>query len=36
VFVDGCFWHCCPAHGRPPKTNRSYWGGDIICAKSNV
>lgn len=26
VFVDGCFWHCCPDHGRPPKTNRSYWG----------
>lgn len=25
VFVDGCFWHSCPEHGRIPKTNRSYW-----------
>ncbi|MFF0545336.1 very short patch repair endonuclease [Nocardia thailandica] len=26
VFVDGCFWHCCPEHGRPPTTNEWYWG----------
>ena len=26
VFVDGCFWHCCPEHGRPPLSNGSYWG----------
>jgi DNA mismatch endonuclease (patch repair protein) len=26
VFVDGCFWHCCPVHGRPPLSNGSYWG----------
>lgn len=25
VFVDGCFWHVCPEHGRPPKINESYW-----------
>lgn len=25
VFLDGCFWHGCPEHGRPPKTNNSYW-----------
>ncbi len=25
VFVDGCFWHCCPEHGRPPKSNGGYW-----------
>lgn len=25
VFVDGCFWHSCPRHGRPPKTNLDYW-----------
>jgi DNA mismatch endonuclease, patch repair protein len=25
VFVDGCFWHGCAAHGRLPKTNRDYW-----------
>ncbi len=26
VFVDGCFWHSCPAHGHIPKSNTSYWG----------
>jgi DNA mismatch endonuclease, patch repair protein len=25
VFVDGCFWHGCPKHGRNPKTNQGYW-----------
>ena len=25
VFVDGCFWHCCPEHGKIPRANRSYW-----------
>jgi DNA mismatch endonuclease (patch repair protein) len=25
VFVDGCFWHRCPEHGRMPKANRDYW-----------
>jgi DNA mismatch endonuclease (patch repair protein) len=26
VFVDGCFWHGCPEHGRTPTANRAYWG----------
>ena len=25
VFVDGCFWHCCPQHGSIPNTNAAYW-----------
>jgi DNA mismatch endonuclease, patch repair protein len=25
IFVDGCFWHCCPEHGRQPTTNEWYW-----------
>jgi DNA mismatch endonuclease (patch repair protein) len=25
VFIDGCFWHGCPEHGRQPRTNESYW-----------
>ncbi|WP_342215945.1 very short patch repair endonuclease [Nocardia brasiliensis] len=25
VFVDGCFWHSCPLHGREPTTNEWYW-----------
>jgi len=25
VFIDGCFWHCCPDHFRMPRTNTDYW-----------
>jgi DNA mismatch endonuclease (patch repair protein) len=25
VFVDGCFWHCCPEHGTTPRANTDYW-----------
>lgn len=25
VFVDGCFWHICPIHGRQPEVNGWYW-----------
>ncbi|HEU5252055.1 MAG TPA: DNA mismatch endonuclease Vsr [Solirubrobacterales bacterium] len=25
VFVDGCFWHCCPEHGNQPQANTDYW-----------
>jgi DNA mismatch endonuclease (patch repair protein) len=25
VFVDGCFWHSCPAHGTVPRSNPDYW-----------
>jgi DNA mismatch endonuclease, patch repair protein len=25
VFVDGCFWHVCPQHGRDPAVNEWYW-----------
>ncbi|MBB3035756.1 very short patch repair endonuclease [Hoyosella altamirensis] len=25
VFIDGCFWHCCPDHGTKPRTNSAYW-----------
>lgn len=25
IFVDGCFWHCCPEHGRQPSVNTGYW-----------
>lgn len=30
VFVDGCFWHGCAAHGsRSSRTNPDYWKGKI-------
>ena len=25
VFVDGCFWHKCPRHGRTPKSRVAFW-----------
>lgn len=25
VFIDGCFWHCCPEHGTTPRSNQNYW-----------
>lgn len=25
VFIDGCFWHGCPRHCRPPRTNADFW-----------
>lgn len=25
IFVDGCFWHCCPIHRTRPATNRAFW-----------
>ena len=29
VFVDGCFWHGCTKHTKPPRTNSDYWGPKI-------
>jgi DNA mismatch endonuclease (patch repair protein) len=25
IFVDGCFWHACPKHGRRPESNARFW-----------
>lgn len=39
VFVDGCFWHGCPAHSRIPASNQTYWteklGGNVRRDKAN-
>jgi len=29
VFVDGCFWHGCPAHATWPKQNAEFWRAKI-------
>lgn len=30
IFVDGCFYHNCPKHGRFPETNQDYWIPKIL------
>lgn len=39
VFIDGCFWHCCPLHGVRPKTNADFWeaklAGNVARDKNN-
>src|SRR5690349_8785828 len=29
VFVDGCFWHCCPMHRSFPKANAQWWAAKL-------
>jgi DNA mismatch endonuclease (patch repair protein) len=29
VFIDGCFWHRCTEHFRPPATNAEFWQAKI-------
>jgi DNA mismatch endonuclease (patch repair protein) len=29
VFVDGCFWHCCPQHGTRPQSNADRWAAKL-------
>ncbi len=29
VFLDGCFWHGCPACGHLPKANRGWWAAKL-------
>ncbi|NMM83764.1 very short patch repair endonuclease [Rhodococcus sp. SRB_17] len=29
VFVDGCFWHCCPQHATFPKNNAQWWADKL-------
>ncbi|MBF6328524.1 very short patch repair endonuclease [Nocardia transvalensis] len=29
VYVDGCFWHCCPQHATYPKNNAQWWADKL-------
>lgn len=29
IFVHGCFWHGCPEHTRPTKSNTKWWADKI-------
>lgn len=33
VFVDGCFWHCCPAHSNLPANNAEFWKAKLSANK---
>lgn len=33
VFIDGCFWHGCPEHARPTKSNTFWWAEKIAANK---
>ena len=25
IFIDSCFWHSCPLHGKMPKSHQEFW-----------
>lgn len=29
VYIHGCFWHGCPKHYAPPKSNKRYWAEKV-------
>ncbi|MFF4964682.1 very short patch repair endonuclease [Streptomyces sp. NPDC001037] len=34
VFLDGCFWHGCPAHHTVAKRNGAYWAEKVAANKA--
>lgn len=34
VFIDGCYWHGCPEHYRPARTNAEFWRAKIAANKA--
>lgn len=34
LFVDGCFWHCCPKHCITPANNRAFWKEKLAANKA--
>ncbi|NOS99199.1 MAG: very short patch repair endonuclease [Phycisphaerales bacterium] len=34
VFVDGCFWHCCPRHSTIPMGNRTFWEAKLAANRA--
>jgi DNA mismatch endonuclease (patch repair protein) len=29
IFIDGCYWHSCPDHGRAPSDPTGYWAAKL-------
>lgn len=36
LFVDGCFWHCCPQHSTHPAGNATFWAAKLARGNSPV
>jgi DNA mismatch endonuclease (patch repair protein) len=34
VFIDGCFWHGCPQHHVPPRSNPEYWRSKVAANRA--
>lgn len=34
VFVDGCWWHGCPAHRSAPSANRDWWSAKFAATRA--
>ena len=30
VFIDGCFWHGCPAHYVRPRSREDFWSAKLL------
>lgn len=30
IFIDSCFWHSCPIHGKVPSSNIDYWNKKLL------
>jgi DNA mismatch endonuclease (patch repair protein) len=29
VFIDGCYWHACPTHLKPSRSNVEFWSDKL-------
>ena len=34
VLIDGCYWHGCPEHYRPARTNAEFWAAKVAANRS--
>lgn len=34
VYIDGCFWHGCPAHGTSPRAHAGWWADKIAANRA--
>src|SRR3546814_19102986 len=36
IFIDGCFWHCCPEHMNMPKSTPDYWEPTLAATRARA